>query len=53
MGPDNHLQLGNIYQKQGKFTVALKEFNKIIDISPDLAQGYKSRGILLPTRQMG
>ena len=45
-GVDNHLYWGNIYQKQGKFPQALIEFNKIIDINPNLSQGYKSRGYL-------
>jgi tetratricopeptide (TPR) repeat protein len=45
-GADNHLHWGNIYQKQGKLEQALVEFNKIIEISPNLAQGYKSRGNL-------
>jgi tetratricopeptide (TPR) repeat protein len=45
-GAENHLHWGNIYQKQRKFDQALNEFNKIVEISPNLAQGYKSRGSL-------
>jgi len=44
--PEDHLYWGNIYQKQQKFGDAFQEFNKLIDLNPSLAQGYKSRGNL-------
>ena len=43
---EDYIRWGKIYQKQGKFDEALKEFNKSIHLSPSLVQGYKSRGEL-------
>ena len=45
-GRENYLHLGNAYEREGKFEEALNEYNKLIEIGPYLAQGYKSRGNL-------
>jgi len=45
-GVGNHLHSGRVYQKQGKFDLALNEFNKSIALSPQLVEGYKCRGVL-------
>lgn len=37
-------RVGQAYFKEGKYDDALKEFDKIVELRPDIAKGYKFRG---------
>lgn len=41
---ENYLHRGQVNQSQGKLDEARMEFNKIIEINPNLVMGYCSRG---------
>ena len=45
-GIENYLHQGYLNQSQGKLDEAQEDFNKIIEINPNLVMGYCSRGCL-------
>ena len=41
-----YLNLGRTYYNQGKYDLAMKQFNRCIHFKPDYGEAYRSRGLL-------